>query len=363
MKFIGINICPKKDSGLCNQLYSLITGICYCIDNKINIVFINKFYKSVNTENYCNISEILDIDYLNSYLSRYGIFLVDSNQFRFNITNAFITNHDNNIIRDVTNDIKSYLSNNQFSLSKFSISNYTNLIPEININLNSGYKLLVKYQLNNGFFEEYYPIIDNKLIEPVNYDFINLPYHIFSVCGEKHPYFWEILKNIKFSDTFINKANDIKKIICNNDSQQINCIHLRLENDYIEHYENIYKIDKKLIKKAFEDAYIQTINESILKSELTIVLSGDFDNNVIKFLQNNNYNFITTSKLYEDRELNAIVDLEIGLLCNHTYIYTFESSFSYTLLHKLSNNTNIIKRMLILEHTITNGLPSQHVKY
>ena len=95
---------------------------------------------------------------------------------------------------------------------------------------------------------------------------------------------------------------------------------------------------------------------------MTIVLSGDFDNNVIKFLQNNNYNFITTPKLYQDRELNAIIDLEIGLLCNHTYIYTFESSFSYTLLHKLSSNMNIIKRMLILEDTITQYLPAQNIK-
>lgn len=350
MKFIGINICPKKDSGLCNQLYSLITGICYCTDKKINILFINKFYKSVNTENYCNISEILDIDYLNSYLSQYSIFLVDSNKFTFNITNAFITNNDNNIMCDVTNNIKTYLSDGQFSISK-----HLKLIPELNID--SGCNLLVKYQLNNGFFEEYYPIIDNKLAETVNYDFINLRYEIFSVVGVKHTYFWEILKNIKFLDTFIAKANDIKNIICMcNSSQKINCIHLRLENDFMEHYENIYKIDKNIIKKAIEDIYIQTIHESILESDLTIVLSNDFNNNVIKFLQNKNYKFITTPKLYEDRELNAIIDLEIGLLCTNTYIYTFESSFSYTLLRKLSNNTNIIKRMLILEDEITKTL-------
>jgi hypothetical protein len=354
MKFIGINICPKKDSGLCNQLYSLITGICYCIDNKINILFINKFYKSINTQNYCNISEILDIDYLNSYLSQYSIFLVDSNKFIFNITNAYIRDINNNIIHHVTDSIiKNHLSERQFCISK-----YSKLIPELNIE--SGCNLLVKYELNNGFFEEYYPIIHNKLLETVNYDFINLNYDTFSVVGVKHNYFWDILKNLKFLDTFVNKANDIKNIIrvCNNSSLKINCIHLKLENDCIEHCENIYKTDKNIIKKSLEDAYIQTIKDSILESELTIVLSGDFDNNVIKFLQNNNYRFISTPKLYEDRELNAIIDLEIGLLCNNTYIYTFESSFSYTLLHKLSNNTNIIKRMIIFDHEITKSLLS-----
>jgi hypothetical protein len=354
MKFKAIHICPKKDSGLCNQIYSLITGICYCIENKVNILFIKKFYKSINTENYCNISEIIDIDYLNLYLSKYSIFLVDSNNFKFNINNAFIIDANNNIIFDVTNNIiETYLSDSEFNIPK-----YSKLLPETN--LNYGFDLLIKYQLNNGFFEERYPIVDNKLIESVNYNFTDLRYDEYSVSGAKHKYFWEILQNIKFLDIFINKANDIKRQICSDNSQKINCIHLKLENDCIDHYKNIYNMDKNIIKQTLENMYIEMITNNILETELNIVLTCDLNNNVIKFLQNNNYKFITTPKLFEDRELNAIIDLEIGLLCNHKYIFTFESSFSFTLLKKLSlKNTNIGNHMIVFEEGLHSALMSK----
>jgi len=353
MIYSGINICPKRDSGLCNQLYSLMTAICYCIENNINILFINKFYKSINTENYCNISEIIDINHFNSYLSKYHVFLVDNNKFTFNIRDAFIRDSKNNIVYHITN----YMIKNFLSDKKIVVSENTKILPEFT--LNSGFNLSIKYELNNGFFEEKYPIVDNKLIQSINYDFNNLNYYEASVIGIKHRDFYTILSNVKFVDIFINKANDIKKSMCIDidNSQKINCIHLRLENDFIEHYEKIYNIDKSKIKKIFEDIYIQTIINNISETDLNIVLSSDFDNNVIKFLQNKNYKFITTPKLYDDRELNAIIDLEIGLLCNNKYVFVFESSFSYTLLSKLlANNSNIVRCEIVLEHGIINGL-------
>jgi len=230
-------------------------------------------------------------------------------------------------------------------------------LPEFN--LNSGFNLLIKYQLNNGFFEECYPIIDNKLVHSVNYDFINLNYHQAPVVGDKNVNFYYSLSNIKFVDTFIDKANEIKKTLCIDfdTPQKINCIHLRLENDFIDHYEKKFNIDKSKIKKILEDMYLEKIKNNISETELTIILANDFDNNVIKFLKSNNYKFITTPKLYEDRELNAIIDLEIGLLCNNKYICVFESTFSYTLLSKLLvKNKNIVRCELVVENGIINGL-------
>jgi hypothetical protein len=356
MIYSAINICPKRDSGLCNQLYSLITAICYCIDNKIEVLFVNKFYKSINTDNYCNISEIIDIDHLNLYLSKYHIFIVDSNKFTFNISDALITDSNKNIVYNATSNIKS----NFLSERQFNILNHTILIPDIN--LNSGFHLLIKYQLNNGFFEECHPIVDNKLVHSVNYDFSNLNYYQVPILGKKHTDFYTILSNIKFVDIFINKANDIKKTLCIDfdNPQKINCIHLRLENDFIDHFEKLFNIDKSKIKKIFEDMYIETIINNISETETTIVLSNDFDNNVIKFLENKNYKFITTPKLYEDRELNAIIDLEIGLLCNNKYVFVFESSFSYTLLSKLlANNSKIGICELLFVDGIKNALSDQ----
>lgn len=349
MLFTAINICPKNDSGLCNQLYSLVTGIGFCIDKKINILFIDKFYKSINTNKYCNISSVLNIDIINLYLSKYAIFLVDSKNFTFKIESATIINDIDIELYNVTEQVNYYLKDN-----KFCIPSNTKLdIPKNICSENKNIYLNIKYSLNNGFFQEKYIIIDNKLTTELKYNFNELEYNVFSVVGKKHDYFWDIMVNIEFTDEFIKLADNIKsQILLGNNNSKINCIHLRLENDFIEHYSNMFKKNKNIIKVIFENEYIKTIKNHINSNEKTLILTNDFDNNVIKYLIENNYNFITIKKSYDDRELNAIIDLEVGTICNNIVVTVFESSFSYTLLYRsLKNNKmNKIKQVnLILE--------------
>ena len=116
MKFNAINICPKLDSGLSNQFYALVTCICDCINNNVNILFINKFYKSINTSNYCNIDQVININKINSYLSQHKIFIVDSQNFIFNIESAYVI--DKNIkILDVTEELQAFVINNEVVIS------------------------------------------------------------------------------------------------------------------------------------------------------------------------------------------------------------------------------------------------------
>lgn len=341
MKYYAVDICPKLDSGLCNQLYALVTSICYCIDNEINILFIDKFYKSINTNNYCVISDILNLNSINLYLSKYSIFLVDSKNFLFNIESANII--DNNSSKDnqydITNEIKNYLKDNILNIP---YDTYFD-IPFNSDNIH----LEIKYFINNGFFEEKYIIKNNTLITDIIYDFNNLTYNIHSVCGNKHKYFWDILVNIEFTDKLVNIAKNIKNQIINKNNQlnnkKINCIHLRLENDFIEHLSNQFFKNKDKVKCIFENEYIKTIKNHIEKNEETIVLTSDLDNNVIKYLIENNYNFLTIPKLYDDREINAVIDLEVGTICNNILIIVYESSFSYSLWHRVIKNDKKIK--------------------
>ena len=62
---------------------------------------------------------------------------------------------------------------------------------------------------------------------------------------------------------------------------------------------------------------------------------------MIRYLADNNYFFQIIPKLYNHRELNAIIDLEVGLICNNILIIIYESSFSYTLKHKIKNNIQL----------------------
>jgi hypothetical protein len=333
MKYHAINICPKSDSGLCNQLYSLINCICHCMNDNINILFIDKFYKSINTNNYCNISEIMNMNYMNNYLSMYNIFLVDSKNFTFHIENAYLISEEKNEIYDVTNNVNIFLHNNYFYISSNTILNF---IPN-----DDTFLLKIKFIINNGFFYEIQTIKNKMLIENILYDFNNLYFHAYSVVGYKSKYFWDILKNIQFTDEYISNAQLIKNNININNSLKINCIHLRIENDLIDSYSKIFNLDYHLIKNIFENYFIFIINQMISKEDLTIILTSETDNNVIKYLTNNNYFFQIIPKLYNDRELNAIIDLEVGQICNNMLIIVFESSFSYTLKHKIKNNVQL----------------------
>lgn len=336
MKFNAINICPKNDSGLCNQLYALVTCICDCINNDINILFINKFYKSINTSNYCNIDEVININKINSYLSQHKIFIVDSQNFKFNIDSAYIINNNKKIL-DVTEELQNFVINNEFIIS------HDKKIFNSKLEENKDYLLTIKYSLNNGFFEEKYTVRNNKLINDINYNFNHLIFNIYSVVGVKHQFFWDILQNIYFSNDFVEKANNIKNTIINLNYSKINCIHLRLEDDFINHYSEDLHMDKNKIKTKLEKYYIHAIKKTIIPSDLTIILTNDMDNNVIKFLLENNYKIITTLKNYEDREFNAIIDLEVGNLCNNVYLFVYESSFSYFLMKKIKKYCPTVK--------------------
>lgn len=345
MLYTAINICPNLDSGLCNQLYSLIGYICYCINNNINILFIDKFYKSVQTNYYCDISNILNINFINKYLSKYNIFLVDSKNFIFNIDCVSLFNKNNIKIHDITNEITNqFLQNNNFSI-------YSDTPLNFIIN-NDEYFLKIKYKINDGFFEEMYTIKNKKLTTNILYNFNELFYNIYPVIGYKSDIFWDILKNIEFIEEFTNTANFIKTNINHDEILKINCIHLRIENDFISHYSKAFSVNENIIKNAIEYQFIKMIKEKINKNELTIVLTGDLNNNVIDYLINNNYLFRTIPKLYNHRELNAIIDLEVGLMCNNTLIIVFESSFSYTLMNKIKHDVK--KYQLSYEAIISN---------
>ena len=85
MELIGVDICPKPTAGLCNQLYSIIAMCRLIYFQKKKFVFIGRFLKSINTNNYCNISDIIDIQKTNVFLNKYNLVLIDVHNCEYNI--------------------------------------------------------------------------------------------------------------------------------------------------------------------------------------------------------------------------------------------------------------------------------------
>lgn len=154
-------------------------------------------------------------------------------------------------------------------------------------------------------------------------------------------FFIEILTNIPF----LEKYKDISKNQVKHN--HLNVIHLRLENDAVECFSKELNIDPYVYKYINEYRYIKCIEKHIDKNTMIYVLTSDENNRVIQFLKENNYKFMTTQKVFQDRDVNAIIDLLIGCYCTKTFIGSFDSSFSYTIMSKLCNKHNGIESYLI----------------
>jgi hypothetical protein len=201
--------------------------------------------------------------------------------------------------------------------------------------------LTIKYNLNNGFFYEQYPIDDNKLIENVNVMFDNLKFE-GNFCYVQDEMFFDVLRNIPFNKTIINSSQHIiNHLIHKNSTNVFNVVHLRIEDDAIEHFYAKCNVSKSLLKSIVETKYIKIIKDFFNKDDIIILLTYDMDNAVIKYLKTHHYKFIINDKKDKDREISAINDMLLGEYCNNYYICVWESSFSYTLLSRINKKPNV----------------------
>jgi hypothetical protein len=353
MVFFFLDISPSKTNGLCNQLYYISSMCSYALKNNIKYIFLNKFLMEINSDNYCPISEIIDIKKTNQFLQKYDIVLFDSFNFDFEILSINFGSVNNNI--DITREcIDKFKNNNSFIIKKdTNICKLLNLIN--NIFSEEENLLLLKFKINDTFFN--YNVITNDgiLINDITINFNN-----FDFQQTLNPYIYndnsfeikDIIQNIIFNEKIINKVdnfftNNIKIL---NKIDKINVLHLRMENDVIESMIKINNFDKNLYKTKIENKYIKFIRDYIDKKEITIVLSYDYNNEVIKFLDTNNYNFIMTPKYNTNRDISAIIDMHIGQYCNNIFIGTFESSFSYMLFLRMYKKSTVIPVILSLQN-------------
>ena len=206
----------KPKYGLCNQLLSISKGIILGLITKRDIIF-NSFqldYRNIN--NVCEFHKIIDIDDL---------------QEKLNIININIKVYSSIDINGIkmqtfTNDDISYIKD---------------LIP------------MFSYECN---MQEKHLDVDNPISAtlPSEYD-------------ELYKY---INLNIKFTDKYINIANNIKTSL---KLSNYTCIHLRLEDDSINFMkEQNKKIDLTVINDIYKNKYL---------TELDYIKNLNIDNHII----------------------------------------------------------------------------------
>ena len=147
--------------------------------------------------------------------------------------------------------------------------------------------------------------------------------------------FDEFTKHIRFQKRFYDLANSfIEKI-----GSHYNCVHLRVEEDVVNHIVSHYNKNKEYVIQMLHDKYVESITKNLSTDLPIVMLCAEKDNSVMQHLRNNNYKIILCEKVLEGREMNAIVDLIIGSKTSGTFIGNYDtevlrgSSFSYTILN------------------------------
>ena len=347
MAHFALNICYNKGYGFGNQIYSLCGMCSYALEHKIKYIYLDKFLREIHTDNYCNISEIIDLHKTNSFLKKYDITLIDGNNLCLKIISINYGNDKYYI--DITNELMHICLNqnlrfcikNDFNLDTIKGNPYTYFYNNYYIKLKKDFHINITYSINDNIFNDIIMVENGLIKQDYLIDLQNIVFNPSVRYNNGSIEFYDVLEHIIFntnltsiSDNYIKDNIDL--------SQQINTIHLRLEDDAIKHWatENGYT-DLNLYKNLLENIYIENISKYINKNDITLFISGNYDNNVIKYMIDNNYKFILTPKFCDDRDVSAIIDLHIGQYCNNVYIGVFESTFSYALLTRINNKPNV----------------------
>jgi hypothetical protein len=329
----------QSHTGLCNQIFSLFATIIYAINNKINIIVVDKFLREINTNNYDLISNIFDLDKLNNLLKDYNVIVIDNYVQNFKIKKVtYGFNEINNDITELFNIIK---KENIIQISnKDNLNNLFNGDPLpfhkkiLHINLEPSYEIILGEE--NGYLIENLELDLNNILKSDN--FMMTPN--WSILKENITISNFLFNNIFFTTKFINIKNDFFNKY--KQFSKINIIHLRLESD-IEFWASINNMSYNDFYIKLSNIYINLIKEHIDSNDLTIILGYNLNNDVIEYLKKYNYNYQLVEKNSSFlREENAIIDLLIGFECNNLLIGVSGSTFSLIIDNVIKNNKSIL---------------------
>ena len=168
--------------------------------------------------------------------------------------------------------------------------------------------------------------------------------------------FDDIIQNIPFVPYLNTLAKDFIQPKLE-DSNKINVLHLRLEEDGIQHWSKENFMDKKRFQEVICAKYIELIDKYVNKDDINIILSYSTENKVIEYMRNQGYKCFFSEKQFPGREVNAALDLIIGTHCNNVFIGNFNlenlngSSLSYVLINRLQEK-HVTKVLVDLDHIL-----------
>jgi hypothetical protein len=180
-----------------------------------------------------------------------------------------------------------------------------------------------------------------KLVDMIdierNLSNIKFSYHFLWINQGVKAKFEEFTRYIRFNPTYYELANKPLSILGTN----FNTIHIRTEEDAINHWSKQNRMTIDQFKTSLEEIYIKKIGLHFTKSIPILLLTSDTNSPIVNYLKEQGYTYYVTDKVLKGREVNAIVDLILGSQTTNHFIGNFNnellrgSSFSYSILQLL----------------------------
>jgi hypothetical protein len=328
-----ISIAAGGGAGLCNQIMALAQGIFTAIDDSKKLIVVDSFNNQitwVGKSTHIPSKDVFDFDAMNVLLSKYDVRLVDKTELEYEIISASYGTLSKQV--DITKEIlETYIYNDVLFIPKHTHLNVLRGDPEPN----NGKIFTLKYSVNGIVYEDAFT--ENNGLESeicINVATVPFTYKFDWMTIQTRPRFNEFIKCTRFTkgfydvaDTYIDPSKDYK----------LNTIHVRNESDAISAWSSFNGVNTTDFANILDDKYIHLIKTEFSKETMIFVLTYDTESNVIKYLRDNGYKFMTSRKDQDGRELNAIIDLIIGSRTNGTFVGTYNpittkgSSFSYVI--------------------------------
>lgn len=348
-------------STLCNQLYNIVNTITIALSQSGNkVIILDDFVKDISSMETIPTDQVLDLPTINRYLNQHNITILYKHDVDFVIEKVvYGLKHVKTI--DVTESIKrQFVSNNFFYVPHgYSLNELNQEDP-----CPGKYKqLYVYYKINTIEFQKTFhektlvykgPIVMdffhyyNKRTSYVNA--IDEPW--LTRINRKDsrglaPFFDKLLHHLSFNEYFESKAIDFLKTIPY--SAKTNIVHLRNEDDAIQHWSKLNHMEPEDYKNKYETNILDAIRSHIMPHECTIFLTSFVENNpVLDVLREEQYQIYVRENENIGRELNGLIDLHIGGKCDNVFIgnYNIEthdgSSFSHVLYSRFKKDVKCI---------------------
>jgi len=321
-------------TGLCNQLFFIVSSIIVAHQKKISVVVFDDFLLEPLTSKKCSIDSVIDLKKLNRYCqSRYSIIVLDRQKTKFDLVCVKYGLEEQNL--DITNEIKTkFVNNNQLWIPKDTVLNDIQGDPASQIVK----KLWIHYKINNQEFVEEFP---ENLLEPISIFYFDSFQNWEDADIHSHDVemFTELLSNLSFVakyQIFVDEILQKKK--------KFNVIHIRLEEDMNGHLAKHNNIDVETYIATLENIYIQCIQKYFRVEDSIFVASYNLNNRVIDFLEKNGYQYFSTPKnFFDGREHHSIIDLLVCEKCTGTFIGNWNfnthkgSTFSFVASQRMSS--------------------------